>query len=374
MKTYANSQGYSVWFEPWCSSGFRLIDATFEEVLGGDLAGGTVNLVGSSQRGTQQTREEEYTGKFTIEKNGNLIKTFDVFIVSKSFKKERLSMSFVCVTDPKYYRDADIITYSGSLDNIVKQIYPNVDIRCASDIQGEDLHLYQNYETNLVFLNKIAAGFRKNSVFGHTLEKFIIKETCTKEEMDSALLVASHPDSQTPGNKPYTKSLYYSPTNLWTDGKDDRRVGKDYSKVQSRYIRSISHMGDISYMERDTAQLLENVEKNIVNLGSSYFQRLNFSLKDIPPYGLGDVVEYFRTDISASGIEWPYRYYLVYSTYLYFSTSGTGKIDPRSRKPSDFSYLTTLVGLEEDGKIALAKTEEEDPTLEEQKKEPTYFR
>lgn len=360
-----DSQGYSVYLEPWCSQGFRLVDVYFNESLGGELAGGTVNLVGSSERGTQQTREDVYTGKFIIEKNNNLIKSFDVFITQKNSKRESLSMTFVSVTDPKYCRDEDIITYEGTLDDIVKQVYPNIDLRCSSDIQGP-IKLFQNYETNLSFLNRVAAGFKRNSVFGHSLEKFFIKETCTKEEMDRALLVASIPESQSPGVKIYNKSLYYSPVNLWEEGKDDKRVNKDYSKYQSRFLRSISQMGNISYMAREHSQLFENIEKNISNLSSNYFQKLGFVLPDIPPYNLGDVVEYFRTDIVKSKIQWPYKYYLVYATNMYFSTPGTGK-----RK---FSYSTTLVGLEEDGKIALMKTEEEDPTLEEQKKEPTYYR
>ena len=61
---------------------------------------------------------------------------------------------------------------------------------------------------------------------------------------------------------------------------------------------------------------------------------------------------------------------------MYFTTSGTGITDPRTpKRGGDYNFTITLVGLEEDGKIALEKTNDEDPTIpEEERENPSYLK
>ena len=145
---------------------------------------------------------------------------------------------------------------------------------------------------------------------------------------------------------------------------------------QPIFVRSCSFMGDeVKYMGVDQYNMIMNSKKNIASLGSDYFQKLTVSLKTFPDYRIGDVVRYQRTDTKTSDLIWPYEYYLVYGNRMFFSTSGTGVTDPNTPKNiGDYTFTTTLVGLEEDGSIALGKTEEQDPTLDEESQgDPTYF-
>ena len=193
----------------------------------------------------------------------------------------------------------------------------------------------------------------------------IIKKTCTPEELQNAPIIEALNEEQAPASKTYNKDLYNAPKNLWEEGKDDERVGEDYTDREPIFVRACSFMEDsIQYMGIDQYHMIMNSKKNIINLGSDYFQKLKLTLKTFPKVQIGEVVRYYRNDIQASDLIWPYEYYLVYGTRMYFSTSGTGVTDPTTNKETgDYNFDIILVGLEEDGSIALEKTKEQDPTL-----------
>ena len=79
MIRYQNQYGYSVNITPWFDLGYRLIDVELNNSLGGTLAGGVLNLVGSqSNLETQKLREEYYSGTFSILEEGMVSRTSSI--------------------------------------------------------------------------------------------------------------------------------------------------------------------------------------------------------------------------------------------------------------------------------------------------------
>ena len=381
MRRYENIHGYSINLSPWLDLGYRLISVEMSNSIGGNLAGGTIRMVGSqSSQASLELRENLYSGTITIMDHGVTVKEFRVFFVRKNYKREELSLDFVCIPLPDYVRDLHTKTHVGNLRNIIEGIFTHVyakdflDIRCDSDIQG-NIKVFQSNESDVSFLKNIISGYVSESVYGYSWDKLIIKKTCTPEEMKNAVVIEAMTEEQSFASKTYNKSLYNMPKNLWEEGKDDSRVGEDYTDRQPIFVRACSFMGDkIKYMGTDHYNMIMNSKKNIASLDSDYFQKLNISLKTFPTYQIGDVVRYYRNDNQVSDMIWPYEYYLVYANRMFFSTSGTGVTDPSVPKNiGDYTFTTTLVGLEEDGSIALGKTEDQDPTIDEEDRgEPDY--
>lgn len=382
MIRYQNQYGYSVNITPWFDLGYRLVDIELISTLGGPLSRGVLNLVGTqSVLDTQKLREENYSGILSILEEGIVIKEFKFFIINKTFKREQLRLEFVCIPDPKYLRDLRNKTYKGSLREIIEEIFSGnedfLSIGGDSSVQGTKT-LYQYNEPDLNFVWKIISGYYENGIFGYSWDKLIIKKTYDRDEIkEKATLIEALNEEQTPATKSYNNRLYNVPENLWENGQYNSKVSEDYSNVQPIFVRACSFMGDeVKYVGTDQYEMIMNSKKNLSNLNSDYFQKLNVTLKIFPKFQLGDVVEYYRHDVQTSEILWPYHYYLVFGTRMYFTTSGTGVTDPRApKKGGDYNFTITLVGLEEDGKIAIEKTNEEDPTLtEEERGDPNYLK
>lgn len=382
MIRYQNQYGYSVNITPWFDLGYRLIDVELNNSLGGTLAGGVLNLVGSqSNLETQKLREEYYSGTFSILEEGMVIKEFNFFVVNRVFKREQLRLEFVCIPDSKYLRDFHNKTYRGNLREIIEEVFSGhedfLSIEGDSSVQGIKT-LYQYNESDLSFIGRVISGYHESGIFGYSWDKLIIKKTYDSDEIkEKSILIEALNEEQTPASKSYNNRLYNVPENLWENGKDNPKVGEDYSDFQPIFVRACSFMGDeIKYMGVDQYEMVMNSRKNISNLESDYFQKLNVTLKLFPKFQIGDVVEYYRHDIQTSEILWPYHYYLVFGTRMYFTTSGTGVTDPRApKRGGDYNFTITLVGLEEDGKIALEKTNDEDPTIpEEERENPSYLK
>lgn len=381
MIRYQNIHGYSVNFTPWLDLGYRLVSLEMRERIGGDLAEGSIRMVGSLSQLESLELKNTYSGTVTILDFGVPVREFRVFFVRKSYKREEITLDFVCIPLPDYVRDLHTKTHVGDLRSIIEGIFTHayakdfLDIRCDSDIQGT-MRLYQSNESDISFLKNIISGYVNEGIYGYSWDKLIIKKTCTPEELENAMVIEALNEEQSFASKTYDRSLYNVPKNLWEEGKEDKRVGEDYTDRQPIFVRACSFMEDkVKYMGVDQYNMIMNSKKNLANLESDYFQKLNITIKTFPKYQIGDVVEYYKTDEQSSDNPLPYRYYMVYGNRMFFATSGTGVTDPKVPKSvGDYTFTTTLLGLEEDGSIALGKTEEQDPTLDEEDQgDPSYF-
>ena len=148
MIRYQNIHGYSVNFTPWLDLGYRLVSLEMRERIGGDLAEGSIRMVGSLSQLESLELKNTYSGTVTILDFGVPVREFKVFFVRKSYKREEITLDFVCIPLPDYVRDLHTKTHVGDLRSIIEGIFTHayakdfLDIRCDSDIQGT-MRLYQ---------------------------------------------------------------------------------------------------------------------------------------------------------------------------------------------------------------------------------------
>lgn len=368
---YTNSSGVTIEILPWSDSGYKLDQFTLRCSLGGDIAGGKIILNGVvSSEEANQAQEECIDGTVTIEKEGRESIEFSYFITNRNYLDGNLVLDYVSVSDPKYFRDKIKMTYKGTLDSILTQLYPDIDIRCSTDIQGE-LTFHQNNISNIELFSKLAPGYRRNVIFGFLYDKFLIKDTCNQEELDNAkAFLATKAQLSTTYGKKYNAELYTPPFNAW-ESPEKNGLGEDYSDRQPRFIRSIQKRGETSYVNASHAQLYENSMINKALISSYYFHRQKVSLTEWPEYAVGDVLIYDVAENTGRDVSWPHKYYLVTSMSMFMAGSGSKAIAALGK---DFSIETTFVGLEEDGSIALDREEGEDPSRQEEEREPVYYR
>lgn len=367
---YTNSYGVSIDILPWLDSGYKFERFSINCSLGGTLAQGQIGLNGvvSSEEATE-AQEECLDGTIIIEKEGRDRVEFSYFITNRNYLDGRLTLDFVCVSDPKYFRDKLKMTHKGTLDDILKQLYPDIDIECSTDIQGE-LTFHQSNISNVELFASLAPGYRKNVIFGFIYDRFLIKDTCNQEELDNAKpFLATKDQISTTYGKKYDPNLYMPPFNAW-ETPERNGLGEDYSDRQPRFIRSIQKRGQTSYVNSTHAQLYENSMVNRALLSSSYFHKQSVSLAEWPEYSVGDILMYDVAESSGRDTSWPHKYYLVYSMSMFMAGSGSGI----TRNGKDFEVASAFVGLEEDGSIALNRDEGEDPSRQEEEKDPVYFR
>ena len=139
MIRYQNIHGYSISFSPWLDTGYRLVSAELQEGIGGNLAGGTIRMVGSLNNQSSLELRDTYSGTISILNFGVPIREFKVFFVRKSYKREELSLDFVCIPLPDYVRDLHTKTHIGDLRSIVEGIFTHVYAKDFLDIRDVNL-------------------------------------------------------------------------------------------------------------------------------------------------------------------------------------------------------------------------------------------
>lgn len=358
---YTDSHGITVHISPWLDCGYRLKNLVLNLSIGGELTNGSIELEGLIVISeTLETLDTCNTGEITIEKEGRSSYIGKFFVTSRAHTVNgNAVLNFVCVPDPKYVRDKIKMTYIGTMEEVLEEIYPNLDIQCESDIQGERT-FHQNSIPSAYYLPKLAAGYRKNIVYGYDMDTFFIKEAYTQDELDNAPIIIATLDQDTSGyEKEYNPELYSQPKNDW-ESEEENQLGEDYSELQARFVRSVQKRGDIFYVYKDFEDLRENATINRTQNNSSYYQTKTIRAKDWPDYELGEVVYFNLAETEQSDTYYPHNYYIVSGIRISFSTKG------------QFIFETTFAGLEENGLISLDNDYEDDPTSDEE--EPTYFR
>jgi hypothetical protein len=366
---YTHSSGISVEVLPWMDCGFKLASISLNASLGGAPSEGVLNLEGfvTSEETNQATENLDY-GTIYIEKDNRPALEVKFFVIKREYIKDVLRLRYICISDPKYARDKKKQTYRGTLDEVLNQIYPNTEISCDTDVQGE-LTFHQNNMTDIELFAKLASGYKRSAIYGFIFDKYMIRETYTLDDLENAKTVkCTRKQLKNRYSKTYNPELYTPPFNAWEDSEKNG-LGKDYKDKQPRFIRSIQKRGEVSYVSATHGQLYENSMTNDAYLNSNFFHRQDLELEEWPDYSLGEVVIFNCVEDNDRDTSWPHKYYLVYS--LKFFIAGNSSIRENGKS---LSFQSTFVGLEEDGSIALDKEEGEDPSKKDESKDPIYYR
>lgn len=366
---YKSTFKVSVNFTPWFDTGYRLEYLKLYEELGGKLPSGRIVLSSDASQKGLELYSKEYTGHLTIEKEGGVTHEIDLFIHTRSIKKNTVTLEFICVPDNKFFTEKITLTHD-DITNTITSLYPGKqDIRCETDIQGGDIKFYQNAETNADLLTRLCMSFKKQSIFAFGWEGLLIKDTVGKDSQDNdePYMIymgdfcnnSQEKDGQLdPFIEKYNPEFYNLPYNSWEDS-ESKRVVKDYTDLEPINIRPLTRFGNTMYVQTPYQVLYENMCYNSIYYNSSYFHSFRIVADSIPSYKLGDVLIYKRNEQVKSEKTWPYQYYLVRSNELFISADGCDMRDFRGNK---FSFLSKFVSIEKDGSIELGKDKEDDPT------------
>lgn len=352
---YKNSYKTSVDFQPWFDSGYRFQSLHLYEELGGELARGEMRLEVAGKSESLKLITEQHTGTITLEQEGGLIYNIPVFITNRWHEKNYLDIEFVCVGDQKFFDEKHTSVWD-SIEDSIRGVYPGkVDLRCDTDLQAKNLKLYQNHETDQDFLRRVCLGYKRNSIFTFGLEGLMIKETMGLSDSygnrEPKLIIHADSDftQETPFSKKYQPLLYSKVKNIWEE---------KYKDVMPVNPRVLQKGGALSIVHKDYYQMSENLNYNTAYIYSDMFQEIIITHRQVPKFKIGDVVEYTRdSKTTVDSKMWPFKYYLVKSNEFFIAIDDSDYVADDGYHTK---WTTKLVGLEENGKIALGS--EQNPT------------
>lgn len=359
---YKNSYKTTVDFLPWFDTGYRFQSLHLYEELGGEVARGEMRLEVNGEQNALELITKQNTGTIKLEQEGGLIFEIPIFIIHRSHEKNFLDISFVCLIDDQFITDVHQTTWD-NLEDMIDSIFPGkVQRRCETDIQAKNIKYYQNNETDQEFLKRICLGYKKNSIFAFGLEGLVLKETMGKYDSrgDEEPSIELHVDSdgveqESPYQKEYKQDLYEPVVDIWSNKE---LAGKDYSTLLPVNPRVTYKNGDLNIVHKDYMQLMENLNYNVSYLYSNMFQEVVITDRKIPNYKIGDVVTYVRDSKTTPNSKlWPFKYYLVKSNEFFIAADDSSLVADDGYQTK---WTTKLIGLEENGKIALGT--EDNPT------------
>lgn len=357
MSKYTNSYKVTVDFKPWFDTGYTFTKLHIYEELGGKVAGGEMDMEMDGSEEALKLITDQYTGTITIEKEEGNIYTIDIFITSKRFLANFLSISFVCIKDKKFYSDLITANYP-DITSAINSIYPgNIDIRCESDVNN-GVKIFQNSESNYSLCTKLAYSFKHNTIFSFGWEGLLIKELIGIDSTGN-----QEPYWSITGNTQlhqmdsfrfdYNKKLYHIPLNPWEQTDDGEDAG--YTDLQAKNCRVVQNYNDYQIVGTDYYQLLDNQWFNKRIMNSNLYTTFRIVDLDVPRYKIGDVLKYTRDYDEES--RFPFDLFLVRSNELFIAIEGSSAVDSNG---FNFSWTSRFMGLQQDGSIL----PEKDPTDE----------
>ena len=349
-----NSKEVSLEFKPWTDYKCRITRLQILEQLGGEIPNGEIDMILGDDDETEKLVTNQNTGIISIidEKKYGLSYTIDVFITSRQYYNNILSIKFVCISNPEFFTKRITTTHQGGIKSTIESLYPGPkDIRIEPS-GNDDTILYQNCETNYEMCKRLCYSYKNKSIFAFGWSGLLLKDLqgdfdsqgnvenpdpCLKLESDRLSV-----QTQT-YNLKYNKHLNATSFSAWEDQENSTTGNTNFSNVISKNCKVIMNYKDYRVVGIKSGELLENAWNNTNIMTAGGYSSIKIVYTDIPHYMLGDVVLYDRALQERS---LPWKNYLVFSNELFFSVDANKKVDERGLR---FSWTSKLIGLE-DGK------------------------
>ena len=352
-----NSQDISFDIKEWTEKGFGIEWLQMKEVLGGDLPTGTASLIFPQDESVMEWITEQNTGTIIIDDNNNGGFCFEVpmFITSREYDGNNLSIGFVCCPDPEFFSTRISRTYE-DINDALNFLYPNIDRRTESD-QNNNQPIHQLCETSLNFCKRLCYSYKHGAIFGFGWDGLVIKDIIglnyrradeNLEENIPEVCGGGTGDLTNiePYNLTYSRQQNYPIINPWTDSsytlpKNVTSVlGADYLICRSGYDN-----------------MIDNFLYNTTLFNTDY--KANYTLSGIimpNNFRLGDVVKFKRADDHEKKDMADYTKCLVYSNEVFFSNGNCGVVGRSTGKP--FEWHTELRGITDGGWTQTQKEQE----------------
>lgn len=344
---YKNSNDISIEITPWTNTGYKFTKINMIESIGGSIATGEIVLESDGSKESLELITKEYTGKLIIkdEKDGGFVYEIELFLTKKSYIKNYLTLTFLCIKDKKFITDL-LISEWDDINSAIKSLYQGkVDIRVNSDV-GNGIKIFQGAETSYSLCTKLAMSFKRGIIFAYGWEGFLLKDVVGEGEPNVSMGPQSGIFNITPYELEYDKFLYNIPVNPWSpeDGEE--------SDVTPLYNSNLTDYSNYYCIGVKYEPLLMNYLFNKRYTKNTLYSSIKTVIRGLPPYKLGDVIVF--KDMGQKE-KLPFDTYLVSENRFFMSIEGS---KDRDEHGFDISMTSIMLGIKE-GDLVLP---DEDPT------------
>ena len=364
MTKWTSSTGNTVEVLPWMEKGFKLISLDCEEIVGGVMAHGRVEMVylpdGKDENSEMITSESKVTIKLGTTDRGTVM-TIKGTITSRSYLKNLFTFEFSCFPRPEFWTNRGTLVTT-NIKSAIESLWGDtktIDYRGTETDLPEGITFNQASEYDYRYLQRLCESYKKNTIFAFGLEGLLIKDLVG---IDSSK--HKEPYWTLPGNihaiqdqgvgqdrfeLTYDPKLYMKPEDPWEE-----------SEIQSKYwgVRTFNDQ----YRVTGTSEsiLRENQYWNKRIYTSRMYNQIHLKHTNfLQDYRLGDVVMYSR---AGEKDKMPWKTYIISGIrYHYRTEPSPGTTSDPTEFPFSLDY--TLHCIEENGEIMSDK----DPVQGEEK-------
>lgn len=351
------ANGISLEFSPWTDDAkFFLTDLHIQESLGGDLAGGSINMR------FDVTNEDAL--KFITDQNTGIIRIKDnkengisyeipVCIYTRSHLLDTITLEVLCVPSLEFISKKNTISFD-DIDTAINKLYPgNRDIRTKPDSGVSDLKEIQRCRSDYDFCTYLCKSYKKETVFGFGWEGLMIKDrvgknSYNKDEPDDSMIIVNGSGYVVSSMQrmTYNSNLVENRKPFFPFTSTDLSLTKtDYSEFEPKNVTSMMFADEYHIVGKDYRAHLENWKYNSKLLSSDLYYSVKVRTVDMPFYKLGDVIKLNRlaTVEGESESSNPYQNYIVKSNELFYANEKSNRVDSQGMK---FSLTSLLIGLD----------------------------
>ena len=338
MGKWTDVKGTTVSITPFTDNGFKFVTLDCDEVLGGKLASGTIEMVhdGNDEALKLITTQETVDIELGNTELGTIL-TIHGIITNRSYLKNFLGISFLCAPDKDFYSRKSMLSFP-DIDSAINSLWKGKkDIRTTSDLaSGIKLNQGGNYDRT--FLTNLCRGYKKETVFGYGLDGLLIKDligidsTGNKEPYWTMLGGADVIQTTKQRYQLFhNKELYMKPEKVF----EDASIGIEAQLFDTRY----------RLVHSDHNILRENLYNNQKFYDTYMYNQIKvINTISLQSYRLGDVVNYKR---AGEYDKLPFvKYIISHIKYHIRSEASKGTKDDQP-----FKQTYTLMCLEENGEV-----------------------
>ena len=323
---------------PFSENEYKFDRLILDEIVGGELAGGEVNL---SATNNIDSHDKFFNTQSSVNikiKQADPKKELDIygFITERKYSpgSGEYYFKFVCtpLKGSTCYSEFYTLTKTKRYKNLKKAIegaWGDKRIRFECDTDLEDIDIFQDRESDHTFLKKLCYSYKENTIFGFDFDGLFIKDLFgidrengeQEPSLHRSIIGGNQVQSDDEISRMYNYDLYHKIENPIEDG-DDTTLSKNFDvEVMNDQYR---------IYRKDTTRYQRNGKYNRRLMNSTMGDGLvvRFTNK-LPPFQLGDTIYYYKAfdEKMPEGQFGELAIYLVSRIYFYITTRPEWKED-----------------------------------------------
>lgn len=342
MGKWLSSNGDTVTILPFTDNGFKFITLDCEEIIGGRVASGRIEMVhdGNSEALKLITDQETVDIELGTKQLGTVL-TIHGVIMHRNYLKNHLDIDFVCIHGKDFYTNRGQLIFE-DIDSAIKSLWKGkIELRTKTDLPS-GITFNQAGEFDHKFLGTLCGSYKKDTIYAFGLDNLLIKDligvdsTGNKEPYWTMTGGGDHviQDEKSGYSMNYDHKLYKKPEDPWTEVADS-----------SLNLMALMFNDKYRIIHKDYNILRENLYNNQRLYTSRMYNQIHVTnTSGLQSYRLGDVIKYERPGENDS---------IPFETYIISRITYHYRTEPGSNGETDqlpFKQEYTLHCLEEKGK------------------------